>query len=280
MEIANKEKIYKELNKFGKLDDKDIDVAETLLLISAIDKPGISLGSYTHHLNKLTELVKARFEQLVKAGAREDAATKIASLKHIIINEYKYESDSINYSNLENYDLIRTIDRKRGSSITISVIFIHIAKNLNWDIKGINFPSHFLLHIKEEGQRIIFNPADNCNILAAPELRQLAKKNLGEHAELSNEYYNEISNREILIRSINNVKFRLISDEEYNEALKQAELIIILCPKDYRPLLDTAILYIKTDKIERSIPLLERYIEEVPDYNNRQEAILLLNEIT
>ena len=280
MDIANKDKIYKTLKSYGKINDSEINLTETSILLSAIDKPGISLGSYRNHIEKLTLLVKNYHQELINAGAKNDAGTKIASLKHIIIDKYEYESDNINYSNLENYDLIRTIDRKRGSSITLSIIFLQISQNLKWDIKGINFPSHFLLHAKEDGQRLIFNPTDKCRILKAHELRELVKKNLGEQAELSNEYYDEISNREILIRLINNIKFRLINDEEYKEALKQAEITIMLCPNDYRPLLDAAILYIKTDNIDKSIPLLEKYIEEVPDLNNRQEAILLLNEIT
>ncbi len=278
--MAEENKIKDKLISFGKLSDDDFSPAVVAVYISAVGKAGISVGSYLNHLDNIKLKVKKRYNELIAAGACDDAGVRLASLKYVISEEYGYEGDEKDYDNLENFDLIRVIDRRKGAAISLGIIYIYLGQELGWDIKGLNFPAHFLLRIEKNGERIIFNPFDISRKLEAYDLRGLIKKYMGEDAELSSVYYDVISNRDVITRILNIIKFRLIKLEDYKEALKYAEYMLMIAPSDYRPLFDAAVLYAKTEQAGKAVPLLERYIREVPDCSDRQDAVILLRSLT
>ena len=66
----------------------------------------------------------------------------------------------------------------------------------------------------------------------AAALRQLVKKMIGDQAELSHKYYATVNNRELLLRLQNNLKTRLIENEEYHQALQVIETMAAIAPDE------------------------------------------------
>lgn len=262
--------------KIGAAADADIPLAETALQLSADDRAGLDIGRYRHHLDDIAKDVGSRFSALIEAGAADDAATRIAALKHIISDQYKYEGDHDDFHDLKNADLAQVIDRKKGLPITLSIIAIQAAREQNWQLEGVNFPGHFLLRMTHEGERLIADPFENFQLLQAPDLRALLKKIAGPDAELSSTYYETATNRDILVRLQNNIKFRLISDEEYSAALKISKRLLLIAPGEHRLLFDSAVLEARTGHISDAIRLLEQYLKSAPVNADRYDAQMFL----
>src|SRR5690606_10569173 len=117
-------------------------------------------------------------------------------------------------------DLVRVIDRRKGLPIAISILYIHAGRAQGWNVVGLSFPGHVVIRLEEEGHRLIADPFNGGKVLQAPDLRSLVKNALGDKAELSADYYNPATNREMLIRLQNNIKLRQVESEDYEEALK------------------------------------------------------------
>ena len=262
--------------KIGLLADADIPLAEAALRLSFEERPGLDLGRYRHHLSEIVKKVDERFKALIEAGASDDAATRIAALKHIISDQYKYEGDHEAFHDLKNADLTQVIDRRKGLPITLSIIAIHAAKEQGWQLEGVNFPGHFLLRMTHNGERLIADPFENFQLLQAPDLRALLKKIAGPEAELSATYYETATNRDILVRLQNNIKFRLIGDEDYEAALQVSKRLLQIAPLEHRLLFDTAVLEARTGHISQAIQLLEHYLEIAPGNSDRYDAQMFL----
>lgn len=267
------------LERLPGLEDREIDLALAALALAAPEHEGLSLERYINHLDKLASQTAERFQALLEAGAEDGAGTRLAALKHVLSDDFAYEGDVETYDHIQNADLIRLIDRGRGMPITLAILYMHAGRAQGWQVDGLPLPGHFVCRIEHKGVRLIFDPFHQCRILEASDMREIVKRAAGPQAELSASYYEAAPNRDILIRLQNNIKHRQIEAEDYESALQTVERMRQVAPKEFRLLLDAGVLYAKTDRILKAIPVLEEYIERVPDARARRDAIRMLEEI-
>lgn len=267
------------LSKAGMSKDEDIDLALTALALAAKDHPGVSFDRYLNHLKKLGEDVALHHKTMLSEGGADDVSAQLVSLQHILSGQEGYDGDKETYDDLQNADLFRVIDRRRGMPISLSILYIHAGRFQGWDICGLNIPGHFVCRLEKDGQRLIFDPFERGRILQAQDLRALLKRALGQNAELSSSYYDGAGNRETLIRLQNNLKLRLIEAEDYARALEIIECMRKIDPDEYRLLLDAGVLYARLGQNLAAVRALEGYIDKSPNSRDRQEAALLLQKM-
>ena len=267
------------LEKIGLASDRDIPLAETALLLSSAYEGGVDLDRYRHHLEKLAMEVGERFVGLLEAGAEDNAETRLAALKHIIADQHRYEGDREHYDDLQNADIVRVIDRRRGLPISLAIITLHAAHAQGWIMEGLNFPGHFLLRLEKDSHRLITDPFNNFQIMQAPDLRAMLKKVAGPDAELTSAYYEAATSRDVLIRLQNNIKHRLIEQEDFSGALRVVEQMRIIAPGEYRLLFDSGVLHARTGNILKAIELLEEYMKRAQSGRDRYDAQLFLSSL-
>ncbi|NCC22204.1 MAG: tetratricopeptide repeat protein [Alphaproteobacteria bacterium] len=262
----------------GKPDEK-VDVAKAAIALAALKRPGIMMERYFVHLRDLANDVGARHQALLDARAEDSVETQLAALKHVLADQYGYHGDSEPGDIIHKVDMIDVIDRRRGASISLSILYLHAGRAQNWDIAGITIPGHFVLRLQKGGKRVIFDPYNSCRILQAADLRALVKDSLGEDAELSADYYDPPLNLDILKRQQNTIKFRQVEMEDYSGAIETVEGMRIVDPVEHRLLLDAGVLYARSNRPKEAIKALEAYIEQAPNHLDRRDAALLLQHL-
>lgn len=277
--IADPQELMKTLNAIGTQSDTALNLGLVAIYLSALEHPGISLERYESHIARVSEEVAERHAALVHAGAEDSAQTRLAAMKHILVDKYGYTGDNDTYDDLQNASMIRVIDRRRGMPIALAILYIQVGRNLGWAVHGLNVPGHFVCRIDFGATRLIFDPFGQCAILTAADLRRLVKQSLGPQAELSATYYEPAENRTILIRLQNNIKLRRIEAEDYEGALNIVEAMRAIDPAEYRLLLDAGVLYARTNRLQKAIVALEDYIAKAPGDRDRHEAALLLQQL-
>lgn len=267
------------LDVLPEVKDHEIDLGLAALSIAARNHPKRSMDRYINHIEQIKQKTGERHKELIDAGAEDTAGTRLAALKHIICDECGYDGNRENYENIDNADLVEVIDKRKGLPVALSILYICAAEDQGWDVQGLNFPAHFLLRIEYDGERLIFDPFNACQVMQAPHLRELLKSVAGEDAELSSTFYEPISKRDLLIRLQNNIKLRLIEYGDYESALQTIEIMRRIDPNEFRLLLDAGVLYARTGQPQTAIPLLEDYIEKSPNYRDREEAALIVRKL-
>ena len=261
------------------IEDHAIDPGLAALSIASQAHPERSLDRYINHLEQLKQKTGQRFKDLLEAGAEDTAQTRLAALKHVLHDEQGYVGDQETYNNIDNADLIEVIERRKGLPVALAILYISIGQAQGWDLKGLNFPAHFLVRLDHAGQRLIFDAFGGCQIMEAAHMRELTKSMAGQGAELSAEYYQTVSNRAVLIRLQNNIKLRLIEAGDYKKALETVEIMRRIDPQEYRLLLDAGVLNARIGDPKTAIDLLEDYISQSPNTNDREEAALMIRQL-
>ena len=220
-----------ELRRLAGIEDSAIDLAAGALALARCERPAVRLDRYTDHLAELAGAVAAAADPAAPAGEGADTlAARREALVATIHGRYGYEGDRQAYDDLQNADLMRVIDRRRGLPIALGILYIHCGRAQGWQIHGLNFPGHFLLRLDAGAQRLILDPFDGGRPVDVAGLRALVKATLGGEAELAPEHYAPATNREILIRLQNNRKVRLLKAERVDAALQTVETMLLFAP--------------------------------------------------
>jgi regulator of sirC expression with transglutaminase-like and TPR domain len=267
------------LEKYSSMADEDINLGNAAIDLAGIFHEGRGAERYFSRLEKLARDVGERHAALIAAGEADRLETRLAALKYVLSDIEGYGGNRENYDDIANADMMEVIDRHKGMPISLSILYIELSRRNGWSAHGLNLPGHFVARLDLDGQRLIYDPYNHCAILGAPDLRRIVKQALGPHAELSATYYEPATNREILIRLMNNIKIRQIETEDYAGAVRTVEAMRMLDPHEYRLLLDAGVLYARTDQHRKAKDLLEAYIDKAPHSRDRQEAALLLQHL-
>lgn len=217
------------LRRFSGCADSEIDLAEAALVLASLARPGVSLARYRDHLAELAQSVSDTFESLPAGISRAQDA-----LASVIHDSFGYQGDRQTYDDLQNANLMRVIDRRKGLPISLGILYLHCGRIMGWDIAGLNFPGHFLIRLDtrfdNETRRTLIDPFNGGGEVTVAELRDLLKSTHGAEAELSPQHYADAGNRDILIRLQNNRKIRLLKADKIDEGLDAVEEMLLFAP--------------------------------------------------
>ena len=92
------------------------------------------------------------------AQGSDDLVAQADALAAVLAEGYGYAGDTLTYEDLQNANLMRVIDRKKGLPVALGILYIHAGRAQGWDIAGLAFPGHFLVRIEGRGERRILDP--------------------------------------------------------------------------------------------------------------------------
>src|SRR5215475_12160627 len=110
-------------------------------------------------------------------------------LGDVIASAYAYRGDSETYDDLQNADLARVIERRKGLPVALSILYLHIARAQGWDAEGLAFPAHFLIRVAIDGGRHVLDPFHEGAVRDATDLRRLLRQVLGADAQLQPQHF-------------------------------------------------------------------------------------------
>ena len=273
---SGREEVKARLQEIGAAPEADIDIAETALLLAALDRPRVPLRRYQQHLD---ELARETARAADDGGTAAPLARRLQALTGVITEGYGYRGDDLTYDDLQNANLMRVIDRRRGLPVAISILYIHAARAQAWQIEGLNFPGHFLLRMETAGERYIFDPFNAGKVLRTPELRQLIKSLGGEEAELRPVFTAPIGTRDILLRLQNNIKLRLIQQNRPQDALEAVESMLLLAPARAATWCEAGLLHSHLGNLRAAILAFENVMQLSDDDALRHEVARQLQKL-
>lgn len=232
------------LKNVGKIHENDIEIAETALMLASLDRPGVSLQKYHHHLEILK--LDTASEGHNAFGAEERAKALI----DVMYGRHDYKGDDNFYDDLQNINLMSVIDRRLGIPISLGILYIHAALSQGWRAEGVNFPAHFLIRIYGENDQVILDPFHKGKILDAHDLRTLVGTISGRDQKLEQWHHAPLGKRAILVRLLNNIKIRCLNVSDFDLAMDALKRTIYIDPEKIVHKYELGMLQIHTKSID------------------------------
>lgn len=261
------------LRELGASGARILPIAEAALALASFERPRVDLTRYRDHLRLLARDVGRH------AGAAGDLAARAGTLNEIILLKYGYSGDELTYDDLQNANLMRVVDRRKGLPVALGILYIHAARAQNWDAAGLAFPGHFLVRLADGPERAIVDPFHGGRVCGAAELRELLKAAAGRESELLPEHYEAVSDRDVLLRLQNNLKSRLLRAQHRARALTVVETMLMLAPDLAELWGEAGMLHRHLGNMRAAVAAFEQYATRAPDGMARHQAAVILQQL-
>jgi regulator of sirC expression with transglutaminase-like and TPR domain len=261
------------LRELGASGERILPIAEAALALASFERPRVGPARYREHLQLLARDVGRH------PGAAGDAAQRARALNEIVLLKYGYSGDALSYDDLQNANLMRVVDRRKGLPVALGILYMHVGRAQGWETVGLAFPGHFLVRLSDGPERPILDPFHGGRICAAAELRELLKATAGLDSELQTEHYTPVSDRDVLLRLQNNLKARLIQAEHYERAVMVAETMLMLAPDLAELWREAGLLHARLGNMRSAAGAFEQVVLRAPDDAARHQAAALLQQL-
>jgi regulator of sirC expression with transglutaminase-like and TPR domain len=272
-EAFDPEECARYLRELGTGGSPVLPIGEAALALASFERPRVGLGRYRQHLATLARDVGRH------AGAAGDLADRAQALNEIILLKYGYSGDELTYDDLQNANLMRVVDRRKGLPVALGILYLHAARAQGWDSVGLGFPGHFLIRLGDGAERLILDPFHGGQICEAAMLRDLLKATAGQEIELTPEHYAPVSDRDVLLRLQNNLKSRLLQAGRMEQAVRVVDTMLMLAPDLAELWHESGMLHARLGNMIASVGALEEFVRRAPDGMARHQAAAVLQQL-
>ena len=242
----------------------DADLASAALLIARVEYPELDAARYLALLDFLGAEAQRRVAAAVPlADTPQDVEpvlyAKVAALNEFLFDEMGFVGNEADYDDPRNSFLNEVLDRRTGIPITLSVVYMEVARRADLDVEGINFPGHFLLRCRSPrdvayARDLIIDPFHGGALLT----RDMLSRQSGGETLL------RASKPQILFRMLTNLKRLYVRMQSFPQARFVADLLLVVDPGAITELRDRGLLAYHLKDFSAALRDLQAYLKLIP----------------
>jgi len=241
-------------------EDASIDLAAGALAIARTEYPLLDAPHYLERLETLAGRVRTRIR--TSPTARET----ITLLNRVLFDEEGLRGNHDDYYDPRNSFLNDVLDRKLGIPITLSVIYMEVARRVGFPIAGTGMPGHFLLkHYDALSGEILIDPFNRGRIVGRFECQQRLDEIYSGQVELKPEFTQAVTHREILTRMLNNLRQIYFTRRDMTKGLVVLDLLLAIPPQSADLLRERGLVRLNLEQYLGAAQDLGTYLQRQPE---------------
>ncbi len=253
--------------------DEQIDLERAALYLAQEEYPEMEVEEYLNALDTMAADLKER-------SPNESYPLKIIQT----INRYLYDDlgfvgNTAAYYDPRNSFLNEVIDRRTGIPITLSLVYLAIARRVGLPMVGINMPGHFLIRPVIAEAEICVDPFHQGEILFPQDCQERLAQLYGHPVDLKPAFLEAVSVRQYLARMLTNLKVVYSNRGELEKTLAAIDRLLLLFPNAPLELRDRGIIYYHLDRLTEAEQDLAAYLAFNPTAADASAIQTLLQAI-
>jgi len=230
------------LTRFAEVVARDeLALDHAALLIGAWDYPERDLDHYRSTLDDIAKRVVPAVERAHGGAERAHA------ISDYLFRSLGFTGNADDYYDPRNSFLCEVMDRRRGIPISLSVLYLEVARRVGVLAQGVNFPGHFLVRAATEDAWLFLDPYSGGQEMSPSALETLLRKTTTPTAVLEPSVIAAASKRQILARMLVNLAGIYGRNGDLPRSLDVLERLAILEPANPRIARDLANLRERVD---------------------------------
>ena len=253
------------------LPDNEMDLQKAALCLAGEEFPDLDVEEYLARLDKIAGSVRSQ------AGTTADPGDIARELNHYLFEAEGYSGISSDYYNRENSFLNRVMDTKVGIPITLSVLYLGVAKRLGLKCYGVGMPGHFLVNVQELD--LYMDPYHSGQLLSASDCRRLAQSMLGQGIEWNDSFLAPTSSKMVLARMLNNLRHIYSHGRNLDQLASVLERMLLIDESNGSLYKELASCQVKMGKRDLAIGTLQSLIRQSSDEQDIAAANSLIDRL-
>lgn len=235
-----------------------VDVLHAALLLAALDNPELNIEQYQEQVDAMSKEWLAS----LPAGISED--DKLQAFHRYLFEEQGFHGSRTNYYAASNSYLNEVLDDREGLPITLSVLYIELARRCGMNVVGIGLPGHFIVQYRPaEGEPKLIDPFDRGRELSQLEATVVVKSITG--LEWDDRYLEPQGPHAIILRILRNLINVANTDDNPEAALRYLDTVLALDPNSPADRLYKAVLCLNTGRADEGLAEVDWVLEHQPE---------------
>ncbi|GAB6847788.1 tetratricopeptide repeat protein [Paraburkholderia kururiensis] len=257
-------------------EDDSLPLTEAALAIAQDAYPDVDLQGTLAEIDELVLRVKRRLPE----GA--DVRQKVGILNRFFFRELGFACNLNDYYDPDNSHLNVVLKRRRGIPISLAILYLEMASQLDLPVRGVSFPGHFLLRVSTPEGDVMLDPT-NGHSLSESEMVEMLEPYVAKAGESVGRALRMLlqpaTRREIVARMLHNLKSTYLQTERWQRLLGIQQRLVILLPESLEEVRDRGFAYARLDYLRPALEDLERYLGERPDAEDATVVESQLHEL-
>lgn len=270
-----KEEARQQFTELIERGESGLELDRAALLLAAEEYPALVIEDYLAQLDALAEESRRRMTLGELFDPLECATTLAAHLFY----EGRFTGNSKDYFDARNSFLNEVLDRGKGIPITLSVIFVEVARRLGVKLFGVGMPGHFLVKYSGDEEDVYFDPFNGGRMLTEADCRTLIAELYQGRMGFDRSFLYAVSKKQILSRMLQNLKNIYANASDLPKRLGVVERLLILNPDALLERRDRGLTYYGLKKYSLARLDLEAYLRRSPQAEDKDKIQVVLNDI-
>jgi regulator of sirC expression with transglutaminase-like and TPR domain len=245
------------------------------LMLAAEEYPTMQVDEYLTQLDALAETARQR----MTLGELFDPLECAMALAIYLFGEGRFTGNRKNYFDARNSFLNDVLDRGIGIPITLSVVFVEVARRLGIRLFGVGMPGHFLVKHTDGDQEVFFDAFNGGRILSEADCRAMIQGLYDGQVSFEPAFLQAVTKKQILTRMLQNLKNVYAHASDLHKLLSVIERLLILSPDALLEIRDRGLTYYGLKKYSQARADLETYLRRAPHAADKNKIKEVLNDV-
>jgi regulator of sirC expression with transglutaminase-like and TPR domain len=251
----------------------DIELDRTALLIAAEEYPHLQIETYLRQLDHFAE----EFRSQRQISCQPDE--QIEQLSEYLFETLGFSGNTADYYDVRNSFLNEVMDRRMGIPITLSLVYIEVARRLKMPVYGVGMPGHFLVKYRDLEREILIDPFHRGRILSLEDCEELFDEMYEGRMSFRLTFVNEVSCKHLLARLLNNLKSIYGRVPDHHKTLAVIERLLMISPGLATELRDRGRTLANLGRYSQALADLSEYLRQESDAEDAAKVKEELSEI-
>ena len=229
----------------------DLRLARACLLLARDARPEVDVEAHLARFGPWASRVLA---------LRADGLDFPAALRRVLALEERFSGNVADYHDPDNSLLDAVLARRVGLPITLSVVYLEVARRLGVPLVAVGMPGHFLVRHED----VLLDPFRGGVRVSEPEAQRILDAIYQGRMRLTPAMLQPTPDRDVLARVMANLKAAYARRGDLDKAIRVTDRLIQLNPFAVEEWRDRGLLRLQAGDRERARPDLERYLDAVP----------------
>jgi len=253
--------------------DEHIDLAKSALYIAQEEYPNLHPEEYLNALQTMA------WELQERLPSSRYPLRIVQSINQYLYEDLKFSGNKIDYYDPRNSFFNDVIDRRVGIPITLALVYLEVARRIDFPMVGVGMPGHFLIRPDIPDIEIFVDAFNSGEIIFAQDCEERLSQLYQQPVTLQPEFLAVVSHRQFLARMLTNLKFIYIKQQNLEKTLGAIERILLLFPGLTVELRDRGLIYYQLGYYPQAVDDLQNYLAKVPDAEDASVIRQLLTKL-
>jgi regulator of sirC expression with transglutaminase-like and TPR domain len=228
------------------------------LAIAEEEYPGLDAAASLRTLDRLGDRVRDA------AGERPRPVSLLRGLRAVLADEEGFRGNADHYYDPRNSYLNDVLERRLGIPITLSVVYLEVARRAGLRLEGVGFPGHFLVkYASPSGAEVFVDPFNGGEALSPDECVSRFRAAAGGRP-FDPRYLAAVTPHQILGRMLHNLKRIYLEAHDDVRAYWVIDRILLLAPAQVGEIRDRGLVSARLGAAGPASRDLAAYLDQAP----------------